>query len=164
MQIDFLALAADIGKQLRAHDLMLCVAESCTGGQLAQVITSVAGSSNWFERGFVTYSNEAKQEMLGVKENIISRYGAVSEQTAHAMAEGALRHSHADLSIAITGIAGPDGGTAEKPVGTVWFAWAGKNIATQTQHQQFSGDRIAISDQAVQFALKVMLEILTTRF
>ncbi|MDH3563930.1 MAG: CinA family protein, partial [Gammaproteobacteria bacterium] len=115
MELETLARA--VSHELKRQGLMLVTAESCTGGWLAQIMTSVAGSSEWFERGFVAYTNLAKREMLGVKTTILSRYGAVSEQTARAMAEGALTHSHAQVAIAITGIAGPSGGTPEKPVG-----------------------------------------------
>src|ERR1035437_4219013 len=115
-------LATLVGAKLRAKGLMLTTAESCTGGWVAQAVTAIAGSSAWFERGFVTYSDAAKQEMLGVSARTLAAHGAVSEQTARKMAIGALAHSHAQVALAITGIAGPDGGSAEKPVGTVCFA------------------------------------------
>ncbi len=145
---------------LKRQGLMLAPAESCAGGWVAQVITSVAGSSEWFERGFVAYTNLAKREMLGVSTAILSRYGAVSEQTARAMAEGALTHSHAQVALAITGIAGPSGGTPEKPVGTVCFAWAVKKRDTISRKQVFSGDREAVRRQAVTTALQGLLEYL----
>jgi len=139
---------------------MLVTAESCTGGWVSQVITSSPGSSHWFDRGFVVYTNVAKREMLDVSTDVLARFGAVSEQTVRAMAEGALRHSRAQFSLAISGIAGPGGGTEEKPVGTVWFAWAGRNRETRTQKQQFSGDRQQVRAQAVETSLRGMLEFI----
>ncbi|MBM3345942.1 MAG: CinA family protein, partial [Betaproteobacteria bacterium] len=118
------ALAAGLGAVLRERSLMLATAESCTGGWVGQAVTAVSGSSDWYDRGFITYSNAAKQEMLGVSPDTIERHGAVSEQTAREMAVGALTHSRAQLALAITGVAGPLGGTAHNPVGTVCFAWA----------------------------------------
>lgn len=158
MSNTFLDLAQHVGELLQARHLTLATAESCTGGQIAEVITTVPGSSNWFERGFVTYSNIAKREMLGVKAETLELYGAVSEQIAREMAEGALKRSHADLSIAVTGIAGPDGGTTDKPVGTVWFGWARKGFETLVQLRNFSGDRLAVRDQTVEFALREMIK------
>src|SRR5438046_2974203 len=114
------ALAADLGRLLERKRQLLATAESCTGGWVGRAVTAVSGSSVWYERGFVTYSETAKQEMLGVTEQTLKQHGAVSEPTARAMAEGALRHSHAHVALAITGIAGPNGGSAQKPVGTVW--------------------------------------------
>jgi nicotinamide-nucleotide amidase len=159
MEIDTL-LIREVVHALKRQGLMLATAESCTGGWVAQVITSVAGSSEWFERGFVAYTNLAKREMLGVSTTILSRYGAVSEPTARAMAEGALTHSHAQVALAITGIAGPSGGTPEKPVGTVCFAWAVKKRDTISRKQIFSGDREAVRRQAVVTALQGLLEYL----
>ena len=159
MEIDTL-LIREVVHALKRQGLMLATAESCTGGWVAQVITSVAGSSEWFERGFVAYTNLAKREMLGVSTTILSRYGAVSEQTARAMAEGALTHSHAQVALAITGIAGPSGGTPEKPVGTVCFAWAAKKRDTQSRKQVFSGDREGVRRQSVATALQGLLEYL----
>jgi nicotinamide-nucleotide amidase len=158
MEIETLARA--VSHELKRQGLMLVTAESCTGGWVAQIITSVAGSSEWFERGFVAYTNLAKREMLGVKTTILSRYGAVSEPAARAMAEGALTHSHAQVAVAITGIAGPSGGTPEKPVGTVCFAWAGKKRDTVSAKRQFSGDREGVRRQAVAAALQGLLEYL----
>ena len=126
-------LAAKVGETLKSHGLMLATAESCTGGGVAQAITEVAGSSAWFERGFVTYSNLSKQQMLGVRETTLRQHGAVSEMTVREMVEGALQHSTAQVALAVSGIAGPDGGTAEKPVGTVWFAWGIKQGETHAQ-------------------------------
>jgi nicotinamide-nucleotide amidase len=158
MELETLARA--VGHELKRHGLMLATAESCTGGWAAQLITSVAGSSEWFERGFVSYTNLAKREMLGVKTTILSRYGAVSDQTARAMAEGALACSHAQVALAITGIAGPSGGTSEKPVGTVYFAWAAKQRDTQSRKQIFAGDREGVRRQSVITALQGLLEYL----
>ena len=126
-------LATQVGEALKAHGLMLATAESCTGGGVAQAITEVAGSSAWFERGFVTYSNLSKQQMLGVRESTLMQHGAVSEMTVREMVEGALKHSNAQVALAVSGIAGPDGGTPDKPVGTVWFAWGLKDAETHAQ-------------------------------
>jgi len=152
--------ARAVGHELKKQGLMLTTAESCTGGWMAQIVTSVSGSSEWFERGFVTYTNISKREMLGVKTTILSRHGAVSEPTARAMAEGALANSHAQVAVAITGIAGPSGGTPEKPVGTVCFAWAGKKRDTVSAKHLFSGDREGIRRQAVTTALQGLLDFL----
>jgi len=141
---------------------MLATAESCTGGWVAQVITSLPGSSLWFERGFVTYSNQSKQELLGVKQSTLNHYGAVSEQTAIQMAQGALKNSHANVSLAITGIAGPDGSQEDKPVGCVYFAWAGENFEVQVERKHFSGTRKSIREQSVKFSLEKLLQIIQT--
>jgi nicotinamide-nucleotide amidase len=125
---------------------------------VSQCLTAIAGSSAWFERGFVTYSNTAKQETLAVPEATLEAHGAVSQPVAVAMAEGALRHSHADWAVAITGIAGPEGGTAEKPVGTVCFAWASRDAGTTTETRHFAGDRQAVRAQSVACALTGVLE------
>lgn len=148
------ALAADLGAALARQGWMLATAESCTGGWLAQVATSVAGSSGWFDRGFVTYSNAAKQDMLGVQAQTLTQFGAVSEETAREMAQGALAHSTARVAVAITGIAGPSGGTPEKPVGTVCFAWAVAGLSCTSSTQHFSGDRRQIRAASVGFALR----------
>jgi nicotinamide-nucleotide amidase len=161
MEIDFDKLARWVGSALKSRKFMLVTAESCTAGQIAYVITSVSGSADWFERGFITYSNIAKQEMLGVNPKTLEHFGAVSEQTAKEMAEGALAHSHAQISIAVTGIAGPTGGTKEKPVGTVCFAWARKDAQTHTAQRHFKGDRNSIRSQVTQFALEQLLIYLT---
>lgn len=153
-------LARSVGHELKKQGLMLATAESCTGGWAAQAVTSVSGSSEWFERGFITYTNISKREMLGVETTILSRHGAVSEPTARAMAEGALAHSHAQVAIAITGIAGPSGGTPEKPVGTVCFAWAGRKRDTVTAKHHFTGDRESIRRHAVVTALQGLLDFL----
>lgn len=156
-------LAAEVGRALKAHGWMLATAESCTGGGVAQAITAIAGSSAWFERGFITYSNLSKQQMLGVQESTLVSHGAVSEAVVREMAEGALRYSKADVSVAVSGIAGPGGGTPGKPVGTVWFAWATKQGITVAQLHHFSGDRAKVRAQAVRIALRGVLELLKQR-
>jgi len=153
------AQASALGEALRARGWRLVTAESCTGGLLAAVCTGLAGSSEWFERGFVTYSNAAKTESLGVPAALIEDHGAVSAEVAQAMAEGALTHSAAQVALAITGIAGPAGGSPEKPVGTVWFAWALPG-QTHTDHQCFAGDRAAIRQAAVAHALERLAALL----
>lgn len=153
-------IAEQLGACLLACRQMLTTAESCTGGGVAQALTSVSGSSNWFERGFVTYSNMAKQEMLGVKAMTLTDFGAVSEAVVREMAQGALDHSQADISLAITGVAGPEGGSAANPVGTVFFAWAGDPFGIVVEKQLFSGDRLAVREQAVAFALQRLLDLL----
>jgi nicotinamide-nucleotide amidase len=145
--------AFELGEQLKQHSIKLAVAESCTGGLLAASLTDVSGSSVWFDRGFVTYSNQAKHEMLGVSEHILDTTGAVSEATVCAMAKGAIQYSDARLSVAISGIAGPTGGTPDKPVGTVWIAWASLHQPTHATCYTFSGDRDGIRKAAVLEAL-----------
>ena len=140
----------------------VCTAESCTGGLIAKSMTDLAGSSAWFERGFVTYSNESKVEMLGVSESVIEQYGAVSEPVAIAMAAGALKHSHADCSIAVTGVAGPAGGSHEKPVGTVWIAIASQN-QTWAQKFLFDGGRENIRLRTMESAIVQLLHIINGR-
>ncbi len=146
-----------LGDALRARGWKLAAAESCTGGLVAAACTAVAGSSDWFERGWVTYSNAAKVEAIGVDAALIAAHGAVSEPVARAMAEGALAHSPADLAIAVTGIAGPSGGVPGKPVGTVWFALALRGVATHAEHWQFDGDRAAVREQTLQAVLQRLL-------
>jgi nicotinamide-nucleotide amidase len=153
----FMDRAKKLGEILKKRGLLLVTAESCTGGMLAEIITSIPGSSAWFERGLITYSNLAKQELLGVTLATIEKYGAVSTQVAKEMANGALAASHAQISIAITGIAGPNGGTIDKPIGTACFACAKKNCQTKTFLQQFFGNRTSIRKQAVQFALEQLI-------
>jgi nicotinamide-nucleotide amidase len=153
-------LAAQVGALLKSHGMLLATAESCTGGGVAQAITEVAGSSAWFERGFVTYSNLSKQQMLGVRETTLTQFGAVSEMTVREMVTGALQHSAAQVALAVTGIAGPDGGTADKPVGTVWFAWGLKNGETHAQRYQLDGNRAEVRKQAVQIALQGVVNLL----
>lgn len=150
-------LARQLGQALLARGEWLATAESCTGGGVAQAVTEVAGSSGWFDRGFVTYSNAAKTELLGVPELTLDRHGAVSEATARAMAQGALAHSRADWTVAITGIAGPGGGTPDKPVGTVCFAWALRDGGCEAQTLRFTGDRAAVRAQSVLHALRGLL-------
>ena len=137
---------------------MLATAESCTGGWIAQAVTSVAGSSDWFERGFVTYSNEAKKESLGVRAATLSRHGAVSEETAREMAAGAVKRSRAQIAVAVTGIAGPGGGTRTKPVGMVCFAWARGRRAPESATRHFSGGRESVRRKSVVAALQGLLE------
>jgi nicotinamide-nucleotide amidase len=156
-------LAQSIAMRLMARGEMLATAESCTGGWAAQALTALAGSSNWFERGFVTYSNAAKEEMLGVRPETLAHHGAVSEEAAREMALGALSHSRAAVALAITGIAGPGGGTLEKPVGMVCFAWAAKGGATRSETRRFAGDREAVRRQSVERALTGVLELLDAR-
>ncbi len=144
-----LTLAKQFGEILVRKNMRCTVAESCTGGSLAAAITDIPGSSQWFDRGFVTYTNEAKHDMLSVPKEIIASFGAVSEQVVQAMAIGALAASNADISIAISGIAGPSGGSDDKPVGTVWIAWASKVQPVSARCFLFSGDRFAIRQQAV---------------
>jgi len=150
-------LAAQLGEQLKNYGLLLAVAESCTGGGLAARLTSIPGSSAWFDRGFVTYSNSAKQDMLGVPERTLLHDGAVSEATARAMAEGCIHQSAAELSVAITGIAGPDGGSQTKPVGTVWIACAGARQKTIATCYHFDGDREAVRKAAELKALEMLI-------
>ena len=156
------ALARRLGERLKAAGAKLTTAESCTGGWAAQVVTSVAGSSAWFERGFVTYSNEAKREQLGVLEETLQKHGAVSEETAREMAQGALARSRGSVALAVTGVAGPGGGTAAKPVGMVCFAWAtARSVTSETR--QFPGDREAVRKQSVIHALEGVLKALDER-
>jgi nicotinamide-nucleotide amidase len=138
----------------------LVTAESCTGGGLAEILTRVPGSSAWFERGFVTYSNESKQELLSVSIDTLEQFGAVSEETASAMAKGAVENSRADYGVAITGVAGPDGGTETKPVGTVCFAWHERDGGSSTTHVCFDGDRLRIREQACMLAMQGLLDML----
>ncbi|MGA7750455.1 MAG: nicotinamide-nucleotide amidase [Gallionella sp.] len=153
-------LATQVGGALKSHGLMLATAESCTGGGVAQAITDVAGSSAWFERGFVTYSNLSKQQMLGVHETTLKQHGAVSEMTVREMVAGALQHSAAQVALAVSGIAGPDGGTADKPVGTVWFAWSLKHGETHAQRYQLGGNRAEVRAKAVRIALQGLIDLL----
>ena len=153
-------LAALVGARLRAKTMMLATAESCTGGWVAQALTAIGGSSEWFERGFVTYSDASKKEMLGVSAHTLAAHGAVSEQTACEMAAGALQRSRAQVAVAITGIAGPTGGSPQKPVGTVCFAWAAENRAVSAVTRRFDGDRESVRRQSVIAALQGVLELL----
>ena len=153
------SLATLAGTRLREKGALLVTAESCTGGWVAQAVTAIAGSSEWFERGFVAYSNAAKRELLGVASETLERHGAVSEETARELALGALQHSSGTISVAVTGIAGPTGGTPAKPVGLVCFAWATKDgILSESRH--FAGDRGSVRRQSVVRALQGVLEVL----
>ena len=164
------SLTKQLAEVLQQHGWMLATAESCTGGMIATSCTDLSGSSNWFERGFVTYSNEAKHEMLGVKSALIAEHGAVSEAVAKAMALGAMRHSRAQVTLAVTGVAGPTGGSPDKPVGTVWFAWATPSDAgptlgaetawVKTEVMHFQGDRAAVREATAQHALQTLLDLL----
>jgi len=149
-------ITAALAKALLARGESLATAESCTGGWVAKVCTDLAGSSGWFERGLVTYSNAAKQELLGVSAETLNQHGAVSEQTVQEMALGILRHSHAQWGLAISGIAGPGGGSASKPIGTVWIAWAGPEGWLVKRSYWFDGERDAVRRQAVETALRVL--------
>lgn len=160
MQESTLVLAEKLGKLLLSQAKQISCAESCTGGGIAYAITSTAGSSGWFNRSFVTYSNEAKQDLLGVKFVTLQNFGAVSQQTVEEMAEGAAKAGEADCAIAVSGIAGPDGGSPEKPVGTVWFGFylGGEVVADK---QVFTGDRYQVREKSIAFALQKMLQLLT---
>ncbi|MDH4133718.1 MAG: CinA family protein [Gammaproteobacteria bacterium] len=162
MDAELYKLAEQLGHDLKQGARSLVTAESCTGGGLGAVLTDVPGSSLWYDRGFIVYSNMAKREMLGVKTEILARYGAVSEQTARAMVEGALEASHADLAVAITGIAGPGGGTPEKPVGTVCLAWMVRKGVPATHTERFSGDREAIRRASIEAAIHGLLSLISS--
>ena len=154
MDIELFEIAQQLGQSLKLTEKKIATAESCTGGWIAQIITEVSGSSAWFDRGFVTYSNSAKVQMLGVNPETLTKLGAVSAQTATEMVKGALANSEADCAIAVTGIAGPDGGTADKPVGTVFIAWAYKNRELKVVQKQLTGNRHQIRRQTVKIALE----------
>ncbi len=158
MDADLAELSRRLGDALRRCGLTLATAESCTGGWAAQVVTHTAGSSAWFERGFVTYANDAKVGMLGVSETTLAHHGAVSPETAAEMAAGAINHSNAMMSLAITGIAGPTGGSPDKPVGTVCFAWCRRGGTPETDRQVYPGNREAVRRQAVIHALEGVLQ------
>ncbi len=152
-------LIETLASRLLAGGARVCCAESCTGGLIAKSFTDLAGSSDWFERGFVSYSNEAKTDMLGVPAAVIAEYGAVSEAVASAMANGALRHSAADYALSVTGVAGPGGGSVDKPVGTVWIGVA-SNHQQRTRHFRFDGDRAAVREATCVAAIEMLLELL----
>jgi nicotinamide-nucleotide amidase len=156
---DLFDLSRALGVALKEKGWVLALAESCTGGWASECVTAVPGSSVWFDCGFVTYSNSAKQEQLGVSEQTLESHGAVSEHTALEMALGALHHSHADITAAITGIAGPDGGSEEKPVGTVCFAWATAEGVSESITLHFDGDRELIRRQSVKTALEGVVQL-----
>ena len=153
MDNELLELAQQLGHLLKSKEKKIATAESCTGGWIAQIITEIPGSSAWFDRGFVTYSNAAKIQMLGVNPETLAKFGAVSAQTATEMVNGALAYSGADCAIAVTGIAGPDGGTAEKPVGTVFVAWSCKNQDVKVELKKLTGNRHEIRRQTVKIAI-----------
>ena len=153
-------LVERLAQMLQAKGWMLATAESCTGGMIAAACTDLPGSSNWFERGFVTYSNEAKVELLGVDPALIAAHGAVSEVVARAMAFGAIRQSHAQASVAVTGVAGPSGGSAAKPVGSVWFGFQVDGLLT-SEARLFPGDRAAVRRATVRHALERMIELVS---
>ena len=157
------ALAEKVGAALKARGLMMTTAESCTGGWIAQAITAVPGSSEWFERGFVVYTYISKREMLGVKEATLSRHGAVAEEVVREMVAGALARSHAQVAVAVSGVAGPAGGTPDKPVGTVCLAWGMKDGKPRSETTRFAGDREAVRRQAVERALRGVIELLDSR-
>ena len=152
-------LCTQLAQRMVDRGWMLATAESCTGGMIAAACTDLSGSSTWFERGFVTYSNEAKTELLGVDPALIAQHGAVSEVVARAMAFGAVRHSHAQVSVAVTGVAGPAGGSHDKPVGTVWFGFQVDGRLT-SETRRFDGDRAAVRSATVRHALQRLLDLL----
>jgi nicotinamide-nucleotide amidase len=153
-------LARQLGERLQGRGMSLVTAESCTGGWIAKCVTDVAGSSGWLDRGFVTYSNDAKADMLGVDPATIAAHGAVSEQTVREMVEGALANSPAEVAVAVSGIAGPGGGTPDKPVGTVCFAWEIQGVVEELRTEHFSGDREAVRRQTVKTALSELVRLL----
>jgi nicotinamide-nucleotide amidase len=155
-------LASELGRLLRDKGLMLAIAESCTAGWIAKVVTDIPGSSAWFDRGFVTYSNISKQQMLGVSAASLARHGAVSAEVVSEMARGVLANSDARVGVAVSGIAGPDGGSEDKPVGTVFFAWVREGGEPLVQRLQFAGDRNEVRHQSVRVALERLLELLRT--
>lgn len=154
------ALAIEVSAVLLAKKCYLATAESCTGGLISATLTELSGSSNWFERGFVTYSNQAKQETLGVPTNLFTTHGAVSEEVAQAMALGAVQHSAAHYALSVTGIAGPTGGSPGKPVGTVCFGWS-NGLHTMSSTQYFLGNRRQVRRQTVAYALSQLVEFIT---
>jgi nicotinamide-nucleotide amidase len=157
---DVTGLARTLGRRARRRRVVVATAESCTGGGVATAITRISGSAKWFDRGFVTYSNDAKREMLGVKRATLERHGAVSEAVAREMACGALARSPADIAVAVTGIAGPTGGSKAKPVGTVWFAWASRDGLVQARHFRFPGNRVQVRLATVYVALQGLADLL----
>lgn len=159
-ELDTAALVTLLAELLQRKRWMMATAESCTGGLIAGACTDVSGSSNWFERGFVTYSNEAKTEMLGVDAALVAAHGAVSEEVARAMAEGAVAHSKAQVAVAVTGVAGPTGGSPEKPVGTVWFGWS-VDGHVRTERRRFDGDRAEVRAATVRYALQVLATLVS---
>lgn len=160
MTDNILNVVEALSKKLREKNWTLATAESCTGGGISYWLTSLPGSSDWFHSGIVSYSDEAKIKLLGVKPHTLSVVGAVSEQTAREMAEGVLAVSHADVSVAVTGIAGPSGGTADKPVGTVWIAWASNHFPTSATVDLFPGDRQTVRLRTIEAALVGLHQLL----
>lgn len=158
---ELLQLARDLGDRLCARGWMLATAESCTGGWVGEIVTSLAGSSHWYERGFITYANAAKVEMLGVPEEVLATHGAVSEETAMAMAAGALTRSHAQATLAISGIAGPGGGTPQKPIGLVCYGWALADGTLLSSTCRLDGDREEIRSRAAAAALRGLIELVS---
>ncbi|MCB1917405.1 MAG: CinA family protein [Rhodocyclaceae bacterium] len=156
MDPELAQLSFETGEFLRDRNFRLCTVESCTGGWIGELVTATAGSSNWYDRGFITYSNDAKVELLGVDPGLLRTYGAVSEEAVRAMVLGGLERSNADLVLAVSGIAGPGGGTGERPVGTVCFAWTRRDDPAHTATLRFSGDRQAVRRQAVMHALRTL--------
>jgi nicotinamide-nucleotide amidase len=159
-RISLYPLAEKVGAALKKRKLMLVTAESCTGGWVSEAVTMVPGSSGWFERGFVTYTYISKREMLGVSERTLEKHGAVAEEIVREMVKGALSRSHAQVAVAVSGVAGPSGGTPEKPVGTVCFAWARKGGAVRSETKRYAGDREAVRRQSVEQALRGVLALL----
>jgi len=157
MDKEIIELSGKLGKVLKEKGLMVATAESCTGGGIAQAITEIPGSSAWFDRGFITYSNLSKVQMLQVKQSTLDQYGAVSEETAEEMVEGALNNSNADLAISVTGIAGPAGGTSQKPAGTVYIAWVEGENTIVCKKFYFIGDRFEIRNQTIIASLNALL-------
>ncbi|MEI6707592.1 MAG: CinA family protein [Methylococcales bacterium] len=157
MDAELIALATQLGLHLTANGNMIATAESCTGGGIAHTLTEISGSSRWFDRGFVTYSNLSKVQMLAVKPATLEKYGAVSAEVALEMVRGALLYSTADCAVAVTGIAGPDGGSVEKPIGTVFIAWCYRNETATVIKHHFSGNRQQIRTQTIKTALEGLL-------
>ncbi|HGN1706846.1 TPA: nicotinamide-nucleotide amidase [Providencia rettgeri] len=161
-------LSIQIGQKLKEQGKTVTAAESCTGGWIAKVLTDIAGSSDYFQRGFVTYSNEAKHQMIGVKHKSLQQFGAVSQQVVIEMASGALQEAKADFAVSVSGIAGPGGGSTEKPVGTVWFGFAQKQtneaISVVAEHRVFQGDRNQVRLQSTGYALEMLLKLLNKKF
>lgn len=157
---DITLLAQKMGRACKRRKVIVATAESCTGGGVAAAITRISGSAKWFDRGFVTYHNEAKKQMLGVQQGTLKENGAVSEPVAREMAAGALKNSRGDVSVAVTGIAGPTGAAPGKPVGTVWFAWGVRDGPIQSRRFHFKGDRYEVRRQAVAMALQGIIDLL----
>ncbi|MCC2616649.1 CinA family protein [Aestuariibacter halophilus] len=160
MRDSILSLAAQLGEQLVARDWHVSTAESCTGGGIAYAITSTAGSSGWFNEGFVTYSNDAKMALLGVPQKTLEEHGAVSRQTVEKMVQGLAQRTGAQANVVVSGIAGPDGGSETKPVGTVWFGFLVDGVV-RTEERRFFGDRAQVRDSAIEYSLQKLLQLIT---